>query len=174
MSDKGLVSIVTPTYNCGPFIAETIESVLAQTYDNWEMIIVDDCSKDDTAKIVEPYLKRDKRIRYHCLDRNSGAAIARNWALKDAKGEWIAFLDSDDLWLPTKLEHQLDFMTKNGYSFSYHAYTEIDEESKPLGVYVGGINKVNAFDMFSCCWPGCLSVMYNANTIGLIQIASVK
>lgn len=172
MQDYGLVSIITPTWNCGRFIAETIESVLAQTYSNWEMLIVDDCSTDNTKEIVERY--NDPRIHYHCLERNSGAAIARNTALKMAKGRWIAFLDSDDLWTPEKLERQLRFMTKNGYAFTYHEYIEIDEQDKELGVKVSGRNHVGRFGMYSCCWPGCLSVMYDADKIGLVQINDVK
>ena len=167
-----LVSIITPTYNCGRFIAETIESVLAQTYANWEMLIVDDCSTDDTKEIVGRY--DDARIHYHCLEHNLGAAVARNTALKMAKGRWIAFLDSDDLWEPEKLERQIAFMTQNGYAFSYHNYTEIDEDSNPLGVFVSGKKRVLKWEMYACCWPGCLSVMYDANVIGLIQIENIK
>lgn len=174
MAEKELVSIITPTYNCGQFIAETIESVRAQTYPNWEMLIVDDCSSDNTKEIVEQYSSKDPRIKYQCLDKNSGAAIARNTALRMAKGRWIAFLDSDDLWLPEKLEKHLKFMVDNGYAFSYHEYTEIDEDSKNLGVYVSGKKHVRKFDMFACCWPGCLSVMYDADKMGLIQIENVK
>lgn len=174
MKDYGLVSIITPTYNCGRFISETIESVLAQSYPNWEMLIVDDCSTDNTKEIVEQYQQKDSRIKYYCFEKNSGAAVARNTALKMAKGRWIAFLDSDDLWKPQKLEHQLEFMVKNQYSFSYHNYTEIDEDSKPLGVFVSGKRKVGKWGMFTCCWPGCLSVMYDVEKIGLIQIENVK
>ena len=167
-----LVSIIMPTYNCGRFIAESINSVLAQTYTNWELLIVDDCSVDNTAEVVAAF--KDPRIHYQCNEHNSGAAVTRNTALRIAKGKYIAFLDSDDLWLPEKLEKQITFMQQNGYAFSYHDYTEIDEESKPLGVYVSGKNHVCRFDMFSCCWPGCLSVMYDAEVIGLIQIPDIK
>lgn len=167
-----IVSIITPTYNCASYIAETIDSVIAQTYGNWEMIIVDDCSTDNTKEIVSRY--SDTRIKYYCLERNSGAAAARNKALSLAKGQWVAFLDSDDLWLPTKLERQLDFMMRNEISFSYHRYSEISESGEDLGVEVGGLGKVSKFQMFSCCWPGCLSVMYDRDKIGLIQIKNVK
>lgn len=170
----GLVSIITPTYNCGKFIEETIKSVQAQTYNYWEMIIVDDCSSDDTRAIVERFSQKDSRIKYYCLPTNSGAAIARNTALRMAIGKWIAFLDSDDLWLPDKLEKQLRFMVNNKYDFSYHEYSEISESGKNLGVFISGLNKVNTFTMFSCCWPGCLSVMYNRNKIGLIQIEDIR
>ncbi|MGN1042265.1 MAG: glycosyltransferase family 2 protein, partial [Christensenellales bacterium] len=112
------VSIIMPSYNTGKFIKETIESVLAQTYTQWELIIVDDCSNDDTDEVVSQYLA-DERIRYLKNDTNSGAAVTRNRALKEAKGRWIAFLDSDDLWEPEKLQRQIAFMEENGYSFSY-------------------------------------------------------
>lgn len=169
-----LVSIITPTWNCAPFICETIKCVLAQTYQNWELIISDDCSTDNTNNVVEPYLAIDSRIKYIRNDHNSGAAVTRNNALRVAKGRWIAFLDSDDLWLPEKLEHQVMFMEENNYAFSYHEYTEMSEAGEDLGVYVSGKKRVSKFDMFACCWPGCLSVMYDAEKIGLIQINDIK
>lgn len=173
MEDCGLVSIISPTYNCGNFISETIESVLAQTYSNWEMLIVDDCSTDDTEKIVSEYSAKDSRIKYFRFDKNQGAAMARNHALREAKGRWIAFLDSDDLWEKNKLDTQLKFMEENGYSFSYHKYDEIGEQGEKLGITVSGKKKVGRFGMFSCCWPGCLAVMYDADKIGLIQIVNI-
>lgn len=172
MEDYGLVSIITPTYNCGRFISQTIESVMAQSYQNWEMLIVDDCSTDNTKEVVAEY--NDTRIKYHCLERNSGAAVARNTALRMAKGRWIAFLDSDDLWKPKKLEHQLEFMVNNGYDFSYHKYDEINENSNPIGKFISGPKHVSRFGMVSYCWPGCLTVMYHRDTIGDIQIPDIK
>lgn len=172
--ESTLVSIITPTYNCGEYIAKTIESVIAQTFTNWEMIIVDDCSTDDTCRIVLDYFSKDSRIKYFCLETNSGAAVARNTALQMANGRWIAFLDSDDLWEPTKLERQIAFMKDNDYAFSYHDYIEIDEYGNELGIYVSGKRRVSKLDMFACCWPGCLSVIYDAKKIGLIQIGDVK
>jgi len=174
MNNLGLVSIITPTYNCDRFIAETIRSVQAQTYTEWEMIIVDDCSTDNTQQVLKPFLETDCRIHYLRNEENSGAAISRNRALSKAKGKWIAFVDSDDLWLPDKLERQVAFMEENGYHFSYHEYDEIDEDSKPLGIHVGGKKRVSRFDMFACCWPGCLSVMYDSEYVGLIQIEDVR
>ena len=156
MTDYGLVSIITPTWACADFIVETIESVQAQTYGNWELLIQDDCSTDNTLEVVKPYMEADKRIKYECNPQNSGAAITRNNALRRAKGRWIAFLDSDDLWLPAKLEHQLKFMTDNGYHFSYHEYTEMTEDGKDLGVYVSGIKKVGKLAAFwAWCWAHC-------------------
>lgn len=163
-----------PTWACANLIDETIKSIQAQTYHNWELLIQDDCSTDNTDEVVESLAKMDSRIKYECNPRNSGAAITRNNTLRRAKGRWIAFLDSDDLWLPEKLEHQLKFMVMNNYAFSYHEYTEMSENGQDLGVYVSGIKKVNKYDMYVCCWPGCLTVMYDAEKIGLIQINDVK
>ncbi|WP_455962118.1 glycosyltransferase family 2 protein [Bacteroides bouchesdurhonensis] len=174
MEDFGLVSIITPTWNCAGFICDTIKSIQNQSYQKFEILIQDDCSTDGTLDIVMPFLNKDSRIKYECNSTNSGAAITRNNALKRAKGRWIAFLDSDDLWEPEKLAHQLKFMVENGYSFSYHEYSEISEEGRELRVFVSGIKKVSKFDMFACCWPGCLSVMYDAEKIGLIQINDVR
>lgn len=123
MSEK-LVSIITPTYNCAKFIARTLDSVQAQTYQNWEMIIIDDRSPDNTKEIVEGYMKDDPRIQYHLLDVNSGAAVARTTAMSLAKGSYMAFLDSDDIWMPDKLERQIRWMNDNGYAFSCTAYAE--------------------------------------------------
>lgn len=168
-----LVSIIMPSYNTAKFISETIESVLAQTYTNWELIIVDDCSTDDTDAVVRPYLA-DGRIRYIKNEKNSGAAVSRNRALREAKGKWIAFLDSDDLWLPEKLEKQIAFMEKNNCRFSYTNYIEIDENSVPNGRSVTGPKKITRHGMYNYCWMGCLTVMYDAETVGLVQIADIK
>lgn len=174
MASQDLVSIIMPTYKCGRFIADSIKSVQAQTYKNWELIIVDDCSNDGTVGTVLDLKKEDARINLYQNSANSGAAITRNTALRNAKGRWIAFLDSDDLWEPTKLEKQIKFMEENRYAFSYHEYVEIDEQDKELGVKVSGKERVSKFDMFACCWPGCLSVMYDAQKIGLIRINDIK
>ena len=169
-----LVSVVMPTFKCGRFIRESIESVISQTYKNWELIIVDDNSGDGTVEIVRDMMGHDDRILLFQNPQNLGAAITRNKALSEAKGPWIAFLDSDDLWEPTKLERQIKFMEKNNYAFSYHEYVEIDEQDKEIGVHVSGKGHVSKLDMFVCCWPGCLSVMYDATKIGLIQINDIK
>ncbi len=173
MTRQDLVSIVTPVYNCEKFIVETIKSVLSQTYPYWEMIIVNDCSTDNTESSVAPYLA-DKRIKYIKNQTNCGAAVSRNKALREVNGRWVAFLDGDDLWMPDKLEKQIRFMKENGYAFSYHEYVEIDEDSKEIGRYVSGKENISKWDMYSCCWPGCLTVMYDASIIGVIQIADVK
>lgn len=168
-----LVSIIMPSYNTAKYISESIESVLKQTYANWELIIVDDCSTDETDDVVKSYLS-DARIHYLKNEKNSGAAVSRNYALREAKGKWIAFLDSDDIWLPEKLERQINFMKKNHYYFSYTNYEEIDEKSNVTGTVVTGPQKVSKHDMYNYCWLGCLTVIYDAEKIGLIQIADIK
>lgn len=168
-----LVSIIMPSYNTSKYIAETINSVIKQSYYNWELIIVDDCSTDDTDKAVESFLS-DKRIRYIKNKRNMGAAVSRNRALREAKGKWIAFLDSDDLWVSYKLEKQIEFMESNNYHFSYTNYAEIDENGNENGITVTGPRKITRTGFYNYCWPGCLTVMYDADAVGLIQIADIK
>lgn len=174
MQDYGLVSIITPSYNCAKFVEETIQSILSQTYTNWELLFQDDCSTDNTKEIVAKYAEKDLRIKYECNAKNSGAAITRNNALRRAKGKWIAFLDSDDLWLPEKLEKQIEFMKSNNYYFSYTRYCEINEQSEEIGRAISGPKCITKIGMFSFCWPGCLTVMYDRDHIGLIQIADIK
>ena len=191
---SGLVSIIMPSYNTGKFIAESIASVAAQTYTDWELIIVDDASNDNTDEVVQRVIQgeqksvchpersvsvvegsnSEERIRYLKNDRNRGAAYSRNRALREAKGKWIAFLDSDDLWAPEKLEKQIAFMTKNGYAFSYTRYEEIDENGKSTGTIVGGPKCITKTGMFNYCWPGCLTVMYDREVVGDIQIAEIQ
>lgn len=174
MQDHGLVSIIMPNWECAALIEITIKSVQAQTYQNWELLIQDDCSTDNPEVIINDYANDDPRIKY---DRNaefSGAAVSRNNALRRAKGKWIAFLDSDDIWEPKKLEKQLNFMVDNNYHFSYTAYQEIDNYGKDNGVSVFGPKHVSKLGMYAFCWPGCLTVMYDREAIGLLQIADIR
>lgn len=167
----GKVSIIMPNYNCEKFIVETINSVLAQTYPNWELLIVDDCSTDKSVEIIKNYCDNDARIKLFINEKNSGAAASRNLALREAKGKWIAFLDSDDLWLPEKLEKQIAFMVDNGYDFTFTKYRQIDENSESLGTVVIGPEKISQKALkYCCCYIGCLTVMYNSDKVGLVQI----
>lgn len=167
-----LVSIIMPSYNTAPFLQATLDSVLAQTYPYWELLVVDDCSTDGIDGIMAE--QKDLRIRYLKNSANSGAALTRNRALREAKGRWVAFLDSDDLWTPDKLEKQLEFMEKGGFAFSYTDYEEIDESGRPLGRRVTGPRRIGKTGMYNYCWPGCLTVMYDAEVVGLIQIADIR
>lgn len=171
---KDLVSIIMPSYNCELYVEDTIRSVQMQTYQDWEIIFNDDCSTDNTIKIVSVMRDEDPRIHLYQNDYNSGAAVSRNNALREAKGRWIAFLDSDDLWEPTKLEKQVSFMKEHGYTFSYTCYQEIDSEGALTGVTISGPKHVTKAGMFAFCWPGCLTVMYDKERIGLIQIEDIK
>ena len=169
----GLVSIIMPSWNTARFIAESIQCVIDQTYQNWELIIVDDCSTDNTDEVVTPFLS-DIRIKYLHNKHNSGAALTRNYAMREAQGEWIAFLDSDDLWMPEKLEKQVSFMNQNGYILSYTEYEKIDEENKPLNIYVSGPDVVDKRKMYNYDYIGQLTMMYSAKHFGLIQIKDIK
>lgn len=137
------VSIIVPVYNCQKLIDKTIECVLNQTYNDWEMILVDDCSTDDSAKIIEEYVKKDCRIKYYKLQNNSGAAIARNYALEKSEGRFIAYLDADDLWKKEKLEKQVKYMLDNNYAFSCTDYEKIDEQGKSLNKIIKIPKKVD-------------------------------
>lgn len=131
-----LVSIITPVYKCEDYIARTLNSVLAQTYPEWEMLLVDDCSPDGSADIIRSYVEKDPRFKYIKLENNSGAAIARNVGLECAKGRYIAYLDADDIWLPKKLERQIHFMEEHDVQFSCCDYEKIEADDTPLNKVV--------------------------------------
>ncbi|MCR5608895.1 MAG: glycosyltransferase family 2 protein [Lachnospiraceae bacterium] len=169
----GLVSIIMPSWNTDKYIAKSIQCVINQTYENWELIIVDDCSTDNTDNVVAGFLS-DSRIKYIHNEKNSGAAISRNRALREADGEWIAFLDSDDLWTPDKLEKQVKFMKDNDYVLSYTEYEKIDEGDNPLNIYVSGPDCVNKKKMYRYDYIGQLTMMYSTKYFGLIQIKDIK
>lgn len=170
-----LVSIVTPAYNSENYIAATIESVLAQTYPHFEMLIVDDQSTDRTRDIIEMYQVRDPRIKYKKLEKKGGASMARNKAIRMAQGRYIAFLDADDLWDPQKLEVQLNFMRDHDYAFTYSSYRFIDESGESLERYrtstkTTTLNRI----LFMSSTVGCLTAVYDRNKVGLIQIPKLN
>lgn len=170
MSD--LVSIVMPSYNTSSYIENSIKSVLSQTYNNWELLIVDDCSKDNTDEIVAQYLV-DGRIRFFKNETNVGAALSRNRAIKEAQGKYIAFLDSDDTWRPEKLEKQIQFMKDNNYAFTFTDFTiRINDELLPY-VYTGP-NVVGIIKMTNYCYIFTSTVIYDREKVGLIQIEDLK
>lgn len=160
-----LVSIVTPSYKSYKFISQTIESVIAQTHENWEMIIVDDLSPDNSNEIIEAYTKKDQRIKLVKLEKNSGAAVARNRAIEVAEGRYIAFLDADDLWKPEKLEKQIKFMIQNDLVFTYSSYDLIDETGKKIGNFKAR-SRTNYNDLLKTNSIGCLTAIYDAEKIG--------
>lgn len=168
------VSIITPVYNAEKFVGETIKSVLNQTYTNWEMILVDDCSNDDSQKIINGFAEKDNRIKYIRLEKNSGAAVARNTALEIAKGRYIAFIDSDDLWEPNKLEKQIKFMEENKIGFSFTSYSLIDENGNDLNKLVTVPYKVSYDDLLKNTIIGCLTVIINKDIIGDFRMPLVR
>lgn len=174
MEQTNLVSVIMPTYNCGSYIESSIQSVLEQTYQNWELWIVDDCSQDDTPRILEPYLQ-DRRIRYICLEENGGPAAARNRGLQLAQGTYIAFLDSDDLWMPDKLERQIRFMESEGCDFSCTAYLKINEAGESLHEMVVPPKRIGYWKTFFLCNPiGNSTVLYRRDAFGLVQIPTIR
>lgn len=171
---KPLVSIITPVYNCEDTIGETIESVLNQTLSDFEMLIVDDISNDKTIDIIKKYQKQDKRIKLFILKEKGGAASARNKALKEASGQYIAFLDGDDLWVSDKLEKQIKFMQENNIYFSYADYAYIDEKGKKMGIYRKCPKRMSYFRMLLGDSVGCLTVIYDSKRVGKIEIPNIK
>lgn len=172
--DNDLVSIIMPSYNCERYLEAAIRSVQAQTYKHWEIVFVDDCSTDNTWEVVSRLQKEDSRIKLIQNEVNKGAAVSRNNATRVARGKWIAFLDSDDIWEPDKLEKQTKFMIDNKYSFSYTRYAEMDDNGNDTGIYVTGPGRITKAGMYAFCWPGCLTVMYDALAVGVIQIEDIK
>lgn len=164
MEYQPLVSIIMPSYNSNETISDSIESVIAQTYKNWELLITDDVSVDDTKDIIRCYCEKDKRIKLFELDTNSGAGASRNNSIGNSSGDYIAFLDSDDIWLPNKLMLQIEFMEKNNILLSYSAY----QKFSALGD--GGIvmppNSVSYSELLTGNVIGCLTAIYNAKVLG--------
>jgi len=170
---KDLVSVIMPAYNSELFIGKTIESIKNQTYKNWELIIVDDCSTDETVKIINDYIVDDSRIRLIKQEKNLGTAIARNTAVKKARGQYLAFIDSDDLWNETKLAKQLFFMKKNNYKFTSTSYEEVDELGNPTGKKILSGKRLD-YDGLLKFNQGNSTIMYNANELGKFYIPDIR
>ncbi|CAN1493742.1 WcaA Glycosyltransferases involved in cell wall biogenesis [Flavobacteriaceae bacterium] len=172
--ETALVSIITPSFNSEKFIAGTIQSVQNQTHQNWEMIIVDDCSSDRTVSVIQQFIKNDVRIRLFQLDKNSGAGIARETALSNAKGDYISFLDADDLWKPLKLEKQLQFLKAHKAHFTFSFYDCIDEEGNALNKRVEAPRNLSYRQLFFCNYVGNLTGIYEVNYFGKIAISATR
>ena len=170
-----LVSVIMPTYNCGNYIQMSLDSVLAQTVTDWEIQIVDDCSTDNTADLLKPYLEKYSNIHYHVLSQNGGPAVARTEALKYATGKYIAFLDSDDLWMSDKLEKQIAFMERTGAKFSATGYQWMDENGNDLHTVLIPPKKTDYKKMIRLSNPiGNLSVMYDQDALGKFEVPPIK
>lgn len=171
--EEGLVSVIMPAYNSKEFINETIDSIINQTYENWELIIVDDYSTDNTIEIIQNYMANDSRIFLFEQEKNMGTAVARNTAVSKAKGEYLAFIDSDDLWKKEKLAKQLEFMRANNYTFTSTSYEEVDERGKPTGniIYSHKVLDYNGLLKYN---QGNSTIIYNANQLGKFYIPDIR
>ena len=171
---SALVSIITPAFNSAKFIAETIQSVQNQTYKNWEMIIVDDASSDATEAIVLSFIEKDNRIHFYKLASNFGAGIARDFAVQKSKGNYIAFLDSDDMWKPEKLEKQLAFMSTNKVPLTFSYYDQINATGLHLGKTITCPSFISYRKLFYCNWIGNLTGIYSVEYFGKVPISNFK
>lgn len=170
-----IVSILTPCYNASATIRQAIESVLAQTYPHWEMILVDDCSTDNTEAVIKEYAANDNRIIYLRTDRNTGApSIPRNIGLDYAKGEYVALLDSDDVWLPQKLEEQVAFAINNDYDFVYSNYEKMDWQGKRRGRIVRVRSISSYWDILESCEIPCLTVLLKRELIQDVRFKPIN
>ena len=169
-----LVSIIIPTYNSADFIADTLASVQQQTYPNWEVILVDDGSTDITLAIAQNIAQTDQRIRIFKNPTNSGTGVTRNNALHHCQGNYIAFLDADDVWKPNKLERQLQFMQEQQQPFTFSFYECIDEAGNPLHKLVEAPRNLPYRQLFFCNYVGNLTGIYDADFFGKIAISSIR
>jgi glycosyltransferase involved in cell wall biosynthesis len=173
MSNNNLISIITPTYNSERYIKETINSILSQTYQNWELLITDDCSTDNTCEIVDKYVSNDSRIKLFRQNANCGAGAARNNSIKEAKGRYMAFCDSDDRWYPDKLEKQIAFMKKMDCGLSYTSYITCNEEGENKGIIV--CRKKETFATTKRDDKiGCLTAMYDTEKVGKVYMPLIR
>ena len=169
-----LVSIITPCYNSDLYIEDCVNSVIAQSYDKWEMIIVDDCSSDSSLEKIMLFSDIDSRIRIIKLEENHGAAVARNIALEDANGSFIAFLDPDDFWAPLKLERQINFMKKNNIAFSFTSYTITSQSGDITNNIVRAPKEISYNSYLKNTIIGCLTVIINRKITGSFKFPKIK
>lgn len=173
---KNLISIVVPVYNASRFLDETIKTVREQTIDNWELIFVDDCSTDNSDEIIKQYMKIDKRIKYFKQDQNEGPALARNRGIDEAKGNFLCFLDADDMWDKDKLEKQLNFMLEKEVAFSYTSYEFATFDGIPTGKKVKAKEILTYKEVLKNNIISTITVMFNLNLIDkeLIKMPNLK
>ena len=165
-----LVSIITPAYNCEKYIGECIESVINQTYSNWEMIIVNDKSTDNTKNVIEKYIKKDNRIKIYNQESNLGVSAARNKSIELSNGRFIAFLDSDDMWKADKLEKQINFMIDNDYEFTFTSYEIINNKQNKRANIVKVPKYITYEEYLKNTIIGCLTVILDQKKIGNISV----
>jgi glycosyltransferase involved in cell wall biosynthesis len=160
------VSIITPVYNSASFLKATLESVLIQTYRDWELITVDDCSTDKSLDILREFESKDSRIKILRLNKNQGQINARNKALNLASGRYIAFLDSDDIWRKEKLEKQINFLKRNDATIVHSFYDYIDETGQGLDKIIKAPYEIQYKQLLNTNYLGCLTVIYDVLKAG--------
>lgn len=168
-----MVSVIVPMFNAEKSIHKTLDSILNQTYANLEVIIVDDMSTDRSLEIVKKYREKDSRVLLYRLQEKGGASIARNLAIKNSKGKYIAFLDADDTWEPNKLEVQIEIMVKNDYSFTYTNYNVYDDKNNFIKI-VKSPERINYKKLLRYNSIGCLTVVYDAERIVDLEIPQLN
>ncbi|MBR4391146.1 MAG: glycosyltransferase family 2 protein [Bacteroidales bacterium] len=169
-----LVSVIVPCFNMERFIADTLNSVINQTFSNWELYIVDDNSSDDTIKIIQAFCEKDSRIHFTTQIQHEGIANARNQCIQMAQGRFLAFLDADDLWHPDKLQRQLKFMTERNIGFSYTSYDCVDESGKPLNKTIKTAGDLNYKSYLRNTIIGCSTVMIDTEIIGQVNVPDFR
>lgn len=169
-----MVSIITPTYNCEEFLCETVNSVLKQTYFNWELILIDDCSTDNTREIINNYTAQDSRIKKIFLTENSGAGVARNYGLEEVQGRYIAFLDSDDVWLENKLDRQLKLMQEKEAPISFTGYTIMDEKLNKINAEIRVPVSIDLFEYLKTTIIGMSTSMIDKNIVGDFRLNKIR
>ena len=171
---NSLVSIITPSYNSENFIKECIESVIAQTYTNWEMLIVDDCSIDNSREKIKSNSGKNKKIKKIFLEKNVGAAEARNIAVRKAEGKYIAFLDADDLWESHKLEKQISFMETEDIAFSFSTYQPMSDDESRLYSIIHAPKIVTYSSYLKKTIIGCLTVIIDREKTGGFEMPNIR
>jgi teichuronic acid biosynthesis glycosyltransferase TuaG len=164
------VSIITPCYNSSTFVSNCINSVLSQSFQNWEHIIVDDCSNDESVASIKAYSGVDSRIRLIKHKHNRGAAASRNTAIGKARGRYVAFLDADDMWLPEKLDIQLGLMEKNNWAFCFSDYSIVDADGNIIKDHVGVPYRIDYRGLLKNTVIGCLTVVIDSHKIGDLRM----
>lgn len=172
--NEPLVSIITPVYNAERFLSDTIKSVQNQTYKNWEILLIDDCSKDNSAQIIKEFQKYDNRIKYIKLKKNSGASVSRNEGIRNAKGRFIAFVDSDDVWKPEKLEIQIKYMLKENLGFTFTSYRYMKENGELTNKIAKAPSKINYNGLLKNTIIGCSTVVIDREIVDYFEMPLVR
>lgn len=174
MDKERTVSVITPIYNSAEYLSQTVNSVLQQTYPEWELILIDDCSEDSSLSIAKSFAEKDKRIRILQMPENGGMASAINLGCKNAQGRYIAFLDSDDVWLPEKLEKQVQFIQENNYAITCTSYIQVSEDGSRTGRLFKARKKVDYRRMLLDCPVGHSTVVYDTEALGVQVVPNIR